>query len=91
MASASSGLAVSPAAKRQPRREKLPEHLGRIEHHHESADTTCACGQAMHRVREDVSERLDIIPGSSACTATCAASGPAAAARRWCKSRWPRR
>jgi transposase len=48
--------------KRQPRRHKLPEHLRRIEHQHEPADTTCACGQAMQRVGEDVSERLDIIP-----------------------------
>ena len=48
--------------KRQPRRQKLPEHLRRVEHHHDPADTTCACGQAMQRVGEDVSERLDIIP-----------------------------
>ena len=49
-------------AKRQPRREKLPEHLRRIEHHHEPADTTCSCGQPMQRVGEDVSERLDVVP-----------------------------
>jgi transposase len=49
-------------SKRQPRRQKLPEHLRRIEHRHEPADTTCACGQEMQRVGEDVSERLDIIP-----------------------------
>jgi transposase len=49
-------------APRQPRREKLAEHLRRVEHHHEPADTTCACGQPMQRVGEDVSERLDIIP-----------------------------
>lgn len=49
-------------SKRQPRRQKLPEHLRRIEHHHEPQETTCACGQAMQRVGEDVSERLDIIP-----------------------------
>jgi transposase len=49
-------------AKRQPRREKLPEHLRRIEHHHEPADTTCTCGQPMQRVGEDVSERLDVVP-----------------------------
>lgn len=48
--------------KRQPRREKLPEHLRRVEHRHEPADTTCGCGQPMQRVGEDVSERLDIIP-----------------------------
>ena len=48
--------------KRKPRREKLPEHLRRIEHRHEPENTTCACGQAMVRIGEDVSERLDIVP-----------------------------
>ena len=47
---------------RQPRRQKLPEQLRRIEHRHEPADTTCACGAPMQRVGEDVSERLDIVP-----------------------------
>ena len=59
---------VSKTAKappRQPRREKLPEHLERVEHHHEPADTNCPtpeCGRAMQRIGEDVSEKLDIIP-----------------------------
>lgn len=51
--------------KRQPRRQALPEHLRRVEHHHEPESTTCAvpgCGQPMVRIGEDVSERLDIIP-----------------------------
>jgi transposase len=60
------GQASQPAntetPKRQPRRHKLPEHLRRVEHHHEPAHTTCECGQPMQRVGEDVSERLDIIP-----------------------------
>ncbi len=50
------------ASKRQPRRQKLAEHLRRIEHRHEPADTTCGCGEPMQRVGEDVSERLDIVP-----------------------------
>lgn len=52
-------------AKRRPRREKLPEHLRRVEHHHEPESTTFPtpeCGQAMVRIGEDVSERLDIVP-----------------------------
>jgi transposase len=52
-------------AKRRPRREKLPEQLRRVEHHHEPESTTCPtphCGQAMVRIGEDVSERLDIVP-----------------------------
>jgi transposase len=51
--------------KRRPRREKLPEHLRRVEHRHEPENTTCPtpqCGQVMVRIGEDVSERLDIVP-----------------------------
>ena len=56
-----------PAAQieRKPRRQPLPEHLRRVEHRHEPENTTCptpACGQAMVRIGEDVSERLDIVP-----------------------------
>ena len=46
----------------KPKRRALPEHLKRVDHHHEPEDTTCGCGQAMVRIGEDVSERLDIIP-----------------------------
>jgi transposase len=52
-------------APRRPRRQALPDHLRRVEHHHEPEDTTCRaadCGQPMTRVGEDVSERLDIVP-----------------------------
>ena len=49
-------------ARRKPKRQALPEHLKRVEHHHEPENTTCGCGQAMVRIGEDVSERLDIIP-----------------------------
>ena len=53
------------AASRRPRRQALPDHLRRVEHHHEPENTNCAtpdCGQPMTRVGEDVSERLDIVP-----------------------------
>jgi len=52
-------------AKRKPRRQTLPEHLRRVDHHHEPENTTCPtpeCGQAMVRIGEDVSERLDVVP-----------------------------
>jgi transposase len=52
-------------APRRPRRQALPDHLRRVEHHHEPENTACAtpgCGQPMTRVGEDVSERLDIVP-----------------------------
>lgn len=47
---------------RKPKRQALPEHLKRVDHHHEPENTTCECGQVMVRIGEDVSERLDIIP-----------------------------
>ena len=58
---------TTPAAesRRQPKRQALPEHLVRVEHHHEPENTTCpteGCGQPMQRVGQDVSERLDIVP-----------------------------
>ena len=60
------GVPVVPKdAPRRPRRQALPEHLQRVEHRHELADTTCSnadCGQPMQRVGEDESEKLDIIP-----------------------------
>jgi len=58
-------LPKAKAAPRRPRRQALPDHLRRVEHHHEPEDTTCRtanCGQPMTRVGEDVSERLDIVP-----------------------------
>jgi transposase len=56
------GAAPPAKTKQQPRRKPLPDHLRRVEHRHEPADTTCGCGQPMVRVGEDVSERLDVIP-----------------------------
>ena len=50
---------------RKPRRQALPEHLRRVEHHHEPEDTTCpepGCGRPMVRIGEDISEKLDIVP-----------------------------
>ena len=50
---------------RRPKRERLPDHLRRVEHRHEPDDTSCptpGCGRPMTRVGEDVSEKLDIVP-----------------------------
>ncbi len=58
-------LSAPKAPPRRPRRQALPDHLRRVEHHHEPQDTTCTtagCGQAMTRIGEDVSERLDTVP-----------------------------
>ena len=61
-ASKDSGDTTDSNTRRQPKRQALPEHLKRIEHHYEPENTTCGCGEAMVRIGEDVSERLDIIP-----------------------------
>jgi transposase len=50
---------------RKPRRQKLPEHLRRVDHPHEPDDMNCPlpkCGRPMVRVGEDISEQLDIVP-----------------------------
>ncbi|MFT3815870.1 MAG: IS66 family transposase zinc-finger binding domain-containing protein [Acidovorax sp.] len=62
-ANASDTQAKSPA--RRPRRNPFPEHLRRVEHHHEPERTDCqepGCGRPMTRIGEEVSERLDIVP-----------------------------
>lgn len=57
-----SGSTSDADTRRKPKRQALPEHLKRVDHHHEPESTTCGCGQAMVRIGEDVSERLDITP-----------------------------
>jgi transposase len=49
--------------KKQPKRAALPEHLPRTDIHHEPEITICRCGCALKRIGEDVSEKLDYIPG----------------------------
>jgi len=44
-------------------RQPLPEQLPRIEHRHEPASCTCgACGGALVKIGEDISEQLDVTP-----------------------------
>jgi transposase len=51
------------AAKRRANRGSLPAHLPRIETTIDIDDKTCGCCQgALHRIGEDKSERLDIVP-----------------------------
>lgn len=52
-----------PVEHQQPRRAPLPEHLPRTVLHHEPENTTCACGCALKRFGEDISEKLDYTPG----------------------------
>lgn len=49
--------------KQQPRRKPLPADLPRTEIHHEPESTVCSCGCALKRIGEDVSEKLDYVPG----------------------------
>ena len=49
--------------KKTPKRKPLPERLPRRDVHHEPEDTTCGCGQAMKRIGEEISEKLDYTPG----------------------------
>lgn len=53
----------SPPATNQPKRNPLPAHLPRRDVHHEPECTVCSCGSALKRIGEDVSEKLDYIPG----------------------------
>ena len=54
----------NPEPERQtPKRAPLPAHLPRIERHHEPENTVCACGCALKRIGEDVSEKLGYTPG----------------------------
>lgn len=43
-------------------RQALPAALPRVDHHHEITDTSCACGQPLVRIGQDVSEQLDCVP-----------------------------
>jgi transposase len=49
--------------KDKPRRTALPAHLPRREIRHEPEHTVCSCGCKLERIGEDVSEKLDYIPG----------------------------
>ena len=51
------------AARRRVNRGSLPAHLSRIEMLVDIDDHACpCCSSALHRIGEDVSERLDIVP-----------------------------
>jgi transposase len=57
----------TPQAPRPPRpragRQPLPDHLPRIEHHHEPESCTCGkCGSELVKIGEDISEQLDVEP-----------------------------
>jgi transposase len=53
-----------PTPKEQPKRAALPANLPRREIRHEPESTVCGCGCEMRRIGEDVSEKLDYVPGT---------------------------
>ena len=53
---------AAPSAKRQAVRQLLPASLPRIDRHHEIEQTHCACGRALERIGQEVSEQLDCVP-----------------------------
>ena len=57
------GVPLATRTTRQAKRRPMPEHLPRIEYRHEPENTTCQCGCQLQRIGEDVSEKLDFIPG----------------------------
>jgi transposase len=50
-------------SKEKPRRVALPAAFSRLKIMHEPKDTQCSCGCQLERIGEDVSEKLDYIPG----------------------------
>lgn len=50
--------------KDQPRRTALPAHLPRREIRHDPEHRVCSCGCTLERIGEDVSEKLDYVPGT---------------------------
>lgn len=50
--------------KPRPKRQPLPAHLPRIDIRHDPDHAHCGCGCQLRRIGEDVSEKLDYIPGS---------------------------
>jgi transposase len=57
-------IEISGHTRRKRGRRPLPEHLPRIEVIHDIPETekVCACGCALSRIGEEVSEQLDIVP-----------------------------
>ncbi len=54
---------VARPKRQHPGRQRLPEHLPRIEHRHEPESCQCGnCGQDLVKIGEDIHEQLDVEP-----------------------------
>lgn len=72
------------AARRRKNRGSLPSHLPRVEMLVDIDDHACpCCQQAQHRIGEDVSERLDIVPAQFRVLVVRRPKYAAAPARPW--------
>ena len=56
---AKTDAAAQKATANKPKRRPLPDHLHTIRIEHEPASTECACGCALRRIGEDISEKLN--------------------------------
>ena len=54
--------AKTSAPKGVPKRQCLPEHLPRIEHHYDITPALCPQGHELRAIGQDVSEQLDCVP-----------------------------
>ena len=83
---------VARAAHRRRNRGSLPAHLPRIESLVDIDERSCpCCSGPLHRIGEDVSERLDIVPAQFRVLVTRRPNMPAARVRTWWCRRRPRR
>jgi transposase len=83
---------ASQAAKRRINRGSLPAHLPRIEMVVDIDGHVCpSCCNALHRIGEDVSERLDIVPAQFRVYLLCVGPNMPAAPARMGSCRQPRR
>ena len=92
-AESQSAAARSDAARRRRRnRGALPAHLPRIETIVDIDDKVCPCCKGgLHRIGEDVSERLDVVPAQFRVLGRVGPNTLAAPARKALRKRQPRR
>ena len=77
---------MRPAKPRNTNRGSLPKHLPRIEEVIEPDTQICGCGGNLHRIGDDTSERLDVIPAQFTSSSPFARSMPVGPAQTvWSK------
>lgn len=64
LADLTEALPTDTKPKQQPKHTPLPAELPRTLIHHELEGTQCRCGCQFKRIGEDISEKLDYVPGA---------------------------